>query len=92
MKAEIIVSFEGMNRTELIGALQGLRDVEQKDPQRIQMFILVNSPEMTIEETKGVLAWLKPPLPYTSVITHEGLGSSIAGTTVHMKEEKSHAD
>jgi hypothetical protein len=67
MKAEIHVTFDGITRTELLTALQGLRDVEQKDPTRIDLFILVNTPDLTTEEVTGMLNSLKPPLPYMEV-------------------------
>jgi hypothetical protein len=69
MKAEIVVTFEGIQPHELKDALQGLRNVEQEDPERITMFAMVTAPELSTDEVVSLLKSLNPPLPYMKVLT-----------------------
>ena len=64
MKAEIVVTFEGLLETELKAALQALRNVEQCNPERISMFMLVTTPELSNEQSIEMLKSITPPLTY----------------------------
>lgn len=77
MKAEIVVTFEGIKPHELKDALQGLRNVEQEDPERIAMFIMVNAPELSDDESVAILKNVIPPLECIKVISKASiLGSN----------------
>ncbi len=65
MKANIIVSFDGITPGELETTLQGLRNVEQGDSKRIQMMIITSAPELNMREMTELLQRIDPPLPYT---------------------------
>ncbi len=83
MKAQIVVNFEGITPLELQYALQGLRNVEQENPERIHMFILVNAEELKAEDVTGILKKVTPPLEYIRVIDKShGMASNR-----HIKEE-----
>ena len=77
MKAEIFFRFEGVTKEEIQQAMQAMRDVEQKDPKRIELFILANVQDLSQEETKRMLSELRPPLPYMVNINT----GSVAATT-----------
>lgn len=68
MKAEIVVTFDGISREELKDALQGLRNVEQENPERIAMFAMVTAPELTTEDVLDLLKRLNPPMDTIKVI------------------------
>lgn len=68
MKAQIVVNFEGITDQELQFALQGLRNIEQGDPKRIHMFILVNAEELKAEDVTGILKKITPSFEYIRVI------------------------
>lgn len=69
MKAEIVVTYDGITELELKAALQGLRNVEQENPQRIMMFAMVTAPELKTEQMVELLKGIRPPLEYIKVIT-----------------------
>lgn len=69
MKAEIVVTYEGITESELKAALQGLRNVEQENPERIMMIAMVTAPALEIEQLNGVLQGIRPPIEYMKVIS-----------------------
>jgi len=66
---EITVTFDGLLETELKAAIQGLRNVEQCNPERISMFMLVSVPEFPTEKSIELLKSLTPPLTYFKIFT-----------------------
>lgn len=79
MKAEIIVTLHGITEGELLHALQDMRDLERRDPQRVTMFIMVNADELTAEQTIEILNKVQPPLPHLVKIST----ASVAGHSVN---------
>jgi hypothetical protein len=85
VKAEIVVTYEGITDLELKAALQGLRNVEQENPARIMMFAMVNVPDLPTEKVTQMLKELNPPLEYIKVISKS---SSLASTRVLHEEPR----
>lgn len=77
MKVEIVVTYEDITLGELQEALQGLRDIEQKDPERIWMFAMINTPDLATRHMTELLQRLNPPLPFIQKITRN---SSLTST------------
>jgi hypothetical protein len=73
MKAEIVVTFDGLLPTELKAALQGLRNIEQCNPERIEMFMLVTTPEIPTEQAMEMLKSITPPLTYFKTFTDSAI-------------------
>jgi hypothetical protein len=69
MKTEIVVTFDGITELELQYALQGLRNIEQENPERISMFMMVTAPEISNERSLEILKSLKPPFSYFKSFT-----------------------
>lgn len=85
MKAEIVVTYEGITDSELKDAMQGLRNVEQENPARIMMFMLVNVPDLPTGKVTQMLKEINPPLEYIKVISKS---SSLASNRVIQEEPK----
>lgn len=68
MQTKLTVTFDGLLPMELQAAVQALRDIEQKSPKRIMMFVQIESPEMTRLETVELLNRIRPPMEYMQYI------------------------
>lgn len=64
MKARIVADFGGITVNELKDALQGLRNVEQEDPARIAMFLMVDAPDLNADQTVDIIKGTIPPLEF----------------------------
>lgn len=69
MKAEIVVTFEGITQEQLWAAIQGLRNVEQTNPQLINMYMMVTASDLTEEQSVGLLKSINPPFTYFKQFT-----------------------
>jgi hypothetical protein len=68
MKVKLVVTFDGITDFELRDALQALRDIEQKSPDRIMMFVQMDSPEMTRLQVVELFDRVHPPFDYMQYI------------------------
>ena len=68
MRAEVIVTFNGIKPFELKDILQLLRDFEQKDPERIFMTMLVTAPELSEVHCTELLKKITPSFPFIKAV------------------------
>lgn len=68
MKTEISIKSDYLTPEELRGLLQVIRTAEQRFFPDKAILILVDAPDMKVQEVTDLLASLNPPLPHQLVL------------------------
>ncbi|MBA7506556.1 hypothetical protein ES706_05248 [subsurface metagenome] len=64
MRVKVTIQSKELSKEELRRLIQSIRDCEQKHFPDKEIFIWLDLPQLTREETAGVLTSIKPPYKY----------------------------
>lgn len=68
MKSRIVIESEELSKEDLRAILQVIRTTEHKFFPDKNIFIMLDTPELSLKEATDLLASLNPPLPYQTVL------------------------
>ncbi len=64
MKVKLSLESEQLTKEELQLLIQGIRDCEQESFPDKEISILIQAPELSVQECEQILASIKPPYKY----------------------------